>query len=82
MLRRLGLLPSRWREQALLERLQDEARALLERGEEAGAERLLTLSTVYGFWRHVSNLEREETRRYLQMFYNLQLRPLAEGLRN
>jgi sucrose synthase len=46
------------------------------------AERLLTLSTVYGFWRHVSNLEREETRRYLQMFYNLQFRPLAEGLRN
>jgi sucrose synthase len=45
------------------------------------ADRLLTLAKVYGFWRHVSNLERAETQRYLQMFYNLQFRPLAEGLR-
>jgi sucrose synthase len=45
------------------------------------AERLTTLSTVYGFWRHVSNLEREETRRYLEMFYNLQFRPLAARVR-
>jgi sucrose synthase len=45
------------------------------------AERLTTLATVYGFWRHVSNLEREETQRYLQMFYNLQFRPLAERVR-
>lgn len=28
------------------------------------------------FWRHVSNLERRETRRYLQMFYCLMMRPL------
>jgi len=45
------------------------------------AERLMTLAKVYGFWRHVSNLERAETQRYLQMFYNLQFRPLAEGVR-
>ena len=45
------------------------------------AERLMTLAKVYGFWRHVTNLERAETQRYLQMFYNLQFRPLAEGLR-
>ena len=45
------------------------------------AERLITLAKVYGFWRHVSNLERAETQRYLQMFYNLQFRPLAERLR-
>ncbi len=45
------------------------------------ADRLMTLSKVYGFWRHVSNLERAETQRYLQMFYGLQFRPLAEGLR-
>ena len=44
------------------------------------AERLMTLTNVYGFWRHVSNLERAETQRYLQMFYNLQFRPLAEGV--
>lgn len=44
------------------------------------AERLLTLSRVYGFWRYVSNLERAEIRRYLEMFYALQYRPLAEGV--
>ncbi|MFQ5507734.1 MAG: sucrose synthase [Leptospirillia bacterium] len=43
------------------------------------AERLLTLSKVYGFWRFVSDLERSETVRYLEMFYYLQYRPLAEG---
>ncbi len=44
------------------------------------AERLMTLAKVYGFWRHVTNLERAETQRYLQMFYTLQYRPLAAGL--
>jgi len=41
------------------------------------AERMMTLSRVYGFWRYVTNLERAETRRYLEMFYALQYRPLA-----
>jgi sucrose synthase len=41
------------------------------------AERVMTLSRIYGFWKFVSNLERQETDRYLQMFYNLQFRPLA-----
>ncbi|MDX1594226.1 MAG: sucrose synthase [Gammaproteobacteria bacterium] len=41
------------------------------------AERLMTLSRVYGFWRYVTDLERAETRRYLEMFYGLQYRPLA-----
>ncbi|MGB3564519.1 MAG: sucrose synthase [Thermoanaerobaculia bacterium] len=44
------------------------------------AERLLTLSRVYGFWRYVTHLERDEARRYLEMFYALQYRPLAERL--
>ncbi|MFH0882201.1 MAG: sucrose synthase [bacterium] len=35
------------------------------------AERLLTLSRIYGFWKFISNLEREETRSYLEMFYGL-----------
>ena len=43
------------------------------------SERLLTLSKVYGFWRFVSDLERRETLRYLEMFYHLQYRPLAHG---
>ena len=41
------------------------------------AQKLMTLAKVYGFWRHVSNLDRAETQRYLEMFYHLQYRPLA-----
>ncbi|MBE0567247.1 MAG: sucrose synthase [Krumholzibacteria bacterium] len=44
------------------------------------AERLMTLSRVYGFWRYVTDLDRAETRRYLEMFYGLQFRPLAAGV--
>ena len=44
------------------------------------AERLMTLSRIYGFWNYVTNLERAETRRYLQMFYGLQFRPLAQAI--
>ncbi|TCJ18490.1 sucrose synthase [Parasulfuritortus cantonensis] len=44
------------------------------------AERMLTLARVYGFWKYVSDLERTETRRYLEMFYGLQFRPLALAL--
>ena len=29
------------------------------------AERMMTLSRIYGFWKFVSNLEHEETMRYL-----------------
>lgn len=44
------------------------------------AERMMTLSRIYGFWKYVTNLERDETRRYLEMFYSLQFRPLADKL--
>ncbi|MBC8209261.1 MAG: sucrose synthase [Desulfobulbaceae bacterium] len=44
------------------------------------AERMMTFARIYGFWRYVSNLEQMETRRYLEMFYNLQFRPLARQL--
>jgi sucrose synthase len=44
------------------------------------AERMMTLSRVYGFWKYVSDLERAETQRYLEMFYTLQFRPLAAAL--
>ena len=30
---------------------------------------MMTLSRIYGFWKFVSNLERQETPRYLEMFY-------------
>ena len=42
------------------------------------ADRLLRLSRIYGFWKYVSGLEREETQRYLEMFYGLMYRRLAE----
>ncbi|NBC49331.1 MAG: sucrose synthase [Gammaproteobacteria bacterium] len=44
------------------------------------AERMMTLSRVYGFWKFVTNLERKETMRYLEMFYGLQYRPLARAV--
>ena len=44
------------------------------------AERMMTLSRVYGFWKYVTDLERTETRRYLEMFYALQFRPLAQAM--
>ncbi|MGB0723618.1 MAG: sucrose synthase, partial [Gammaproteobacteria bacterium] len=45
------------------------------------AERMMTLARVYGFWRYVSDLERAETRRYLEMFYGLQYRARADRIR-
>ena len=44
-------------------------------------DRMMTLSRIYGFWRYVSNLEREETQRYLEMLYTLQFRPLAKSMK-
>jgi sucrose synthase len=44
------------------------------------ARRLLTLTRVYGFWKYVSDLERTETRRYLEMFYGLMYRRLVAGI--
>ncbi len=44
------------------------------------ADRMMTLSRIYGFWKYVSDLERAETQRYLHMFYSLQFRPLAQKL--
>jgi len=44
------------------------------------AERMMTFARIYGFWRYVSDLERMETRRYIEMFYSLQYRPLARAL--
>jgi len=44
------------------------------------ANRLLTLSRIYGFWKYITNIEREETRRYLEMFYALVYRRLADDV--
>ena len=45
------------------------------------AKRLLSLTCIYGFWKFATNLEREETNRYLEMFYHLQFRRRAERVR-
>jgi sucrose synthase len=44
------------------------------------AERLMTLSRIYGFWKYMTNLEQAETRRYLEVLYALQYRPRAATL--
>ena len=44
------------------------------------AERMMTLARIYGFWKFVNNLEREETQHYLDMFYHLLYRPLARAV--
>jgi sucrose synthase len=44
------------------------------------ASRLMTLSRIYGFWKYVSNLERDETRRYLEMFYGLMFKNLLRTM--
>ncbi|MFV2055937.1 MAG: sucrose synthase [Thiohalomonadales bacterium] len=46
------------------------------------AERMMTLSRIYGFWKYVTDLERAETRRYLEMFYQLKYVPLANKVAN
>ena len=46
------------------------------------ANRLITLSCIYGFWNYVTNLDREETSRYLEMYYKLMFRPLAKQVGN
>ncbi len=43
-------------------------------------ERMMTLARVYGFWKYVTNLERVEMNRYLEMFYGLQYRPLMKKM--
>ncbi len=45
------------------------------------AKRLLSLTCIYGFWKYATNLEREETNRYLEMLYHLQFRRRAEKVR-
>ncbi|EFN59180.1 hypothetical protein CHLNCDRAFT_48488 [Chlorella variabilis] len=41
------------------------------------AKRLVTLSHIYTFWKHATSLESRETKRYLEMFYILEMRRLV-----
>ncbi len=44
------------------------------------ADRMMTLSRIYGFWKFATDLERAETHKYLEMFYSLQYRKLSESI--
>ncbi|WP_414039822.1 sucrose synthase [Acidithiobacillus sp. M4-SHS-6] len=44
------------------------------------ASRMMTLARIYGFWRYVQRMDREESQRYLEMFHHLQWRPLAQAV--
>lgn len=46
------------------------------------AKRLLSLTCIYGFWKYATNLDHQETTRYLEMLYHLQFRPLAAKIEN
>lgn len=46
------------------------------------ANRMMTLARIYGFWKYATNLERSETHRYIQMFYGLQYKPLADKVKS
>ena len=37
---------------------------------------MMTLTRVYSFWRHVTNLERQESKEYLELLYKMLLRPM------
>ncbi|HNO78803.1 MAG TPA: sucrose synthase [Phycisphaerae bacterium] len=42
------------------------------------AEKMMTLARVYGFWKYMTSIDREETSRYLELLYGLQYRSLAD----
>jgi len=44
------------------------------------AEKLLAQSRIYGFWKYITKIQRQETRRYIEMFYGMVFRPLAARL--
>ncbi len=45
------------------------------------AKRLMSLTCIYGFWKYATNLDRQETNRYLEMLYHLQFKPLAAKIK-
>ncbi|CAL0335131.1 unnamed protein product [Lupinus luteus] len=44
------------------------------------SERLLNITTIYGLWKHVTDLDHRERKRYLEMFYALKYRKLADSM--
>lgn len=46
------------------------------------ASRLASLCTVYSFWSHITSLERQEAKRYLESIYILLYRRLVEEMKS
>ncbi len=44
------------------------------------AEKLLSLSKIYGFWRYTSDIEMSELNAYLDVLYHLLYKPMAKSL--
>jgi sucrose synthase len=44
------------------------------------ADRLMSLSHIYGFWKFVTNLDRASSRAYEQLFYRSVYRPIVEKI--
>ena len=42
------------------------------------ASRLLSLARIYSFWKYVSDLDRTDCEKYLELMYLLVLRPLLQ----
>ncbi|KAJ0255701.1 Sucrose synthase 6 [Hirschfeldia incana] len=42
------------------------------------AEKLLKMGSMYGFWRQVNEDQKKAKQRYIEMFYNLQFKPLTK----
>lgn len=74
---RCAMDPAYWQQISSAARLRIEKRYTWKRY----AKRLLSLTCIYGFWKFATNLEREETSRYLEMFYHLQFRKRAENVK-
>ncbi|HHD56282.1 MAG TPA: glycosyltransferase, partial [Desulfobulbaceae bacterium] len=70
---RCALDPDHWQHVSSAARQRVEKRYTWSRY----AKRLLSLTCIYGFWKYATDLEREETNRYLEMLYHLQFRKRA-----
>ncbi|KAH9288375.1 hypothetical protein KI387_032492, partial [Taxus chinensis] len=44
------------------------------------AQKLINLASVYGFWKYISNRDRRQTQRYMEMFYILEYRKLVKNV--
>ncbi|MFW5829020.1 MAG: glycosyltransferase, partial [Planctomycetota bacterium] len=68
--------PSNWREMSEAAKARIEARYTWR----LYASRLLRLARIYGFWKFVTHIEREEQRRYMDLLYGFVFRENARAI--